>query len=171
MGLTRYDLEVTNIAAGRAWAETHLANDLPAKVQYIDYTLNGAQLYRFRMSTNEQVGLYERCVEVALQFNSPGTIARALFCLGDAVKTQGKTDRSLTHYHKATNLFRVVGDLQQTAVAMAQIALDTLPFTPIIPSIQMAYGCLTESREMYGTARNQAQNERIGENHHQSGPD
>ncbi len=120
-GLATYDLEVANISAGRAWANAHAEWDQDAAMQFILYSLNGAQLYQFRLNTPERVVLYERCLEVNLHLKSPMAEAKTKLILGEAYTTFD-LKRSIKFYREAADLYQTLGDVQQKAVAMGQIA-------------------------------------------------
>ena len=122
VGLATYDLEVANIAAGRAWADAHAANDPNAAKQFMRYSLNGSQLYDYRLSPAERVALYERCLEVSLQTKDHEAEAKVKLHLGDALVTLGDVDRSLTLYREAADLHQQRGDVRSKAVTMGKIA-------------------------------------------------
>lgn len=122
VGLPIYDLEVANIAAGRAWADAHAVSDPQAAMDFLYYTLNGAKLYGFRLQPAERVALYEKCLLASITAKNLEAEAKAKTSLGDALATRGDIERSLTLYREAAKLNQLRGDVREEALTMGRIA-------------------------------------------------
>lgn len=121
-GLAVYDLEIVNMDAGRSWTERYSATDADVAKLYCRYALNGAGLYRYRLSPSERVLLYQRCLEITQKMNWREDEANAKLNLGEALATMGEGNLSWVICQEAGATFAQCGNERGWAAAMGRIA-------------------------------------------------